>query len=438
MAAGAGHRHHRSMSDHTSTTAPGGDSSSRSRPAPGQGFFDWVRRLGVQRGDAWIGGVCGGIAARLGIDPMIVRGIAVVVALLGGPAFLLYALAWLLLPDTQGTIHLERLIGGVFEAATAGVIVFVLLAFLPIAQGVWWAAGWPFGAGAGLAASLGKVFWSAAVIAAIVALVVWLSRRRGGFGGWGPSPWPGAGPAGYGADAAAGAGTATATGAVTASTAAAETGAGDRGETGAGTTSGPGAADGGAGASAGAATSAASTAGAGGAWVAGDSAAPAPQGDIGDWRVRQAEWRGHYDAWRLEQAETAQQRREKRQAQSAETARWQAEAFERARLRRLANPRTSGAFVAAALGVALIVGAVAAAVSWGDPTLHAFQAVFGFAAATAVIGLSMVVAGLARRRSGFLAFVAIVLTVITAALLAEPNIRSIGALLLSPFSSPFL
>jgi phage shock protein PspC (stress-responsive transcriptional regulator) len=412
MAAGHGRRHHRSMSDHTSTSAPGGDSSSRPRPAPGQGFFDWVRRLGVQRGDAWIGGVCGGVGARLGIDPMIVRGIAVVVALLGGPAFLLYALAWLLLPDTQGTIHLERLIGGVFEAATAGVIVFVLLAFLPIAQGVWWAAGWPFGAGVGLAESLGKVFWSAAVIAGIVALVVWLSRRRGGFGGWGPSPWPGAGPAGYGADAGAGAATGT------------DTDAGTMSE-----------ADRGAGSATAANTSAdAAQAGAGGAWVAGDSAAPAPRADIVDWRVRQAEWRERYDAWRLEQAQTAQQRREQRQAQSAESAKWQAEAFERARLRRQANPRTSGAFVAAALGTALIAGAIAAALSWSDPALHAFQAVFGFAAATAVIGLSMMVAGLARRRSGFLAFVAIVLTVITALLIAGAGLPSIHDLFPYPLS----
>jgi len=112
----------------------------------------------------------------------------------------------------------------------------------------------------------------------------------------------------------------------------------------------------------------------------------------------------------------------------------EAEAFERARLRRQANPRTSGALVAAALGVALIAGAIAAAVSWGDPALHAFQAVFGFAAATAVIGLSMMVAGLARRRSGFLAFVAIVLTVITALLIAGAGLPSIHYLLPYPLS----
>ncbi|CAN5229805.1 hypothetical protein BH09ACT5_BH09ACT5_21120 [soil metagenome] len=52
-------------------------------------FFGWMRGLGVRREPGWIGGVCAGIAARLGIDPLIVRGIAVVVAVLGGPAFLL-------------------------------------------------------------------------------------------------------------------------------------------------------------------------------------------------------------------------------------------------------------------------------------------------------------------------------------------------------------
>ncbi|RKR75779.1 PspC domain-containing protein [Frondihabitans australicus] len=389
------------MSDHTTTSAAGDDATSRPRPAPGQGFFDWVRRLGLQRGDAWIGGVCGGIAARLGIDPIIVRGIAVVVALLGGPAFLLYALAWLLLPDTQGTIHLERLIGGVFDAAAAGVAIFVLLAFLPIAQGVWWAAAWPFGSAASWAVSLGKVFWSVLVIAAIVALVVWLSRRAGGRGGWGPSPWAGAGPGGYGTSASA----------------APEDGAGG----------------------AGAATStAADPAPSGfvpGAAPTGPNG-PAPA-DVADWRARQAEWRTRYDSWKVEEAARAEQRREQRRAQSAEAAKWQADALEKARLRRLASPRTSGAYVAASLGVALIVGAIAAAVSWGDASLHEFQAVYGFAAATVVIGVSMIVAGLSRRRSGFLAFVAIVLTVITVGLLASPSIPSPYSLLTYPFSLVF-
>ncbi|MEP6480047.1 MAG: PspC domain-containing protein, partial [Rhodoglobus sp.] len=61
-------------------------------------FFEWMRSIGIRREPGWIGGVGSGIATRLGIDPLIVRGIIVVAAILGGPAFLLYAAAWLLLP----------------------------------------------------------------------------------------------------------------------------------------------------------------------------------------------------------------------------------------------------------------------------------------------------------------------------------------------------
>ena len=81
----------------------------------GTRFFDWMRGLGVVRSDGWLGGVCAGIAYRLGIDPLIVRGIVVVAGILGVPVLLLYAAAWALLPDRDGRIHLQRLFEGEFE-----------------------------------------------------------------------------------------------------------------------------------------------------------------------------------------------------------------------------------------------------------------------------------------------------------------------------------
>lgn len=384
------------MSDHTSSSAPAGAASGRPQAAPGQGFFDWVRKLGVSRGDAWIGGVCGGLGARFGIDPVIVRGIAVVVALLGGPAFLLYALAWLLLPDTAGTIHLERLIRGVFDAGTVGVAVFVLLAFLPVAQGVWWAAGWPFGVSVGWPESIGKLFWSILVIAAIVFVVVWASRRAGGWGAFAGPTVPGyeraqdreaPGPAASAPFTAAPSATSTGTTTPFAPTR---------------PTTAPGAdSDSDVGSDSGAPTA---------------PAAPPPPGQdapasaVDEWRVRQAEWRLRYDEWKRQQADVSRVAREQRWADNA---RRQAEALERARLRRLSHPRTSGSFVAIALGAALIVGALTTSYAWSVPALSGYQGAFGCAAATTVVGLSMMVAGILRRRSGFLAFVAIVLTVVT-------------------------
>src|SRR5690606_39828689 len=83
---------------------------------------DWssdVCSSDLTREPGWLGGVAAGLAARLGIDPILVRGILVVVALIGAPALLLYAAAWLLLPDLEGRIHLERLTRGHFEIGRA-------------------------------------------------------------------------------------------------------------------------------------------------------------------------------------------------------------------------------------------------------------------------------------------------------------------------------
>ena len=82
--------------------------------AAGSEFFRWVRGLGTTRSsDRWIGGVAGGVAARLGVDPLLVRGVFFVAALLGGAGFVLYGIAWALLPEPDGRIHLQQLLRGV-------------------------------------------------------------------------------------------------------------------------------------------------------------------------------------------------------------------------------------------------------------------------------------------------------------------------------------
>ncbi|MBW9204758.1 PspC domain-containing protein [Mumia sp. zg.B53] len=49
--------------------------------------------------DKWIGGVCGGLARYLGVDPTVVRLGFVVLTLLGlGSMILVYLVAWLLMP----------------------------------------------------------------------------------------------------------------------------------------------------------------------------------------------------------------------------------------------------------------------------------------------------------------------------------------------------
>jgi phage shock protein C len=71
-------------------------------------FFSIVRGIGLNRGPKrWLGGVCGGIAAKLNVDVAYVRVGYLLFCLLPGPAVVIYVVAWLLLPNQNGTIALE-------------------------------------------------------------------------------------------------------------------------------------------------------------------------------------------------------------------------------------------------------------------------------------------------------------------------------------------
>ena len=89
-------------------------------------FFDTLRRSSIRRSttDRSIGGVCAAVAAHLGISTKVTRIGAVVLALLGigVPAYLL---AWLLLPDTNGSLHLERALR---QGHTGSIVLLVVTA----------------------------------------------------------------------------------------------------------------------------------------------------------------------------------------------------------------------------------------------------------------------------------------------------------------------
>ncbi|WP_028265126.1 PspC domain-containing protein [Arthrobacter sp. MA-N2] len=71
-------------------------------------FFSIVRGMGLKRGpQRWLGGVCGGVAAKLNVDVAYVRVGYLLFCLLPGPAVVIYVVAWLLLPNQNGTIALE-------------------------------------------------------------------------------------------------------------------------------------------------------------------------------------------------------------------------------------------------------------------------------------------------------------------------------------------
>ncbi|WP_166979989.1 PspC domain-containing protein [Paramicrobacterium fandaimingii] len=154
-----------------SETSPNGWS------APG-GFFDWIRGINMRRtDDRWVAGVCGGVAERTGLDPMLVRGIAIVVALLGGPIFLAYAVGWALLPDTTGRIHIQRMLQGIFDPALIAIGVLLVLTFIPFSQGLWWQGtpGW-WGMPNWLEGML-RAGWMIVLVAGIIWLIVAISRK---------------------------------------------------------------------------------------------------------------------------------------------------------------------------------------------------------------------------------------------------------------------
>jgi phage shock protein PspC (stress-responsive transcriptional regulator) len=148
-------------------------------------FFDAIRGVGLVRSPhRVVGGVCGGVAERTGIDPTVVRVIAVVLAIFGGIGVLLYGLAWLLLPEPDGRIHGEQVLHGKVDAGAVGAIVVTLLSFGGPSGG-WSHWGMGFGWHAGVIGLLWGLTGSAVVIAVIV-LAVYLAVRGRGAGSSGP------------------------------------------------------------------------------------------------------------------------------------------------------------------------------------------------------------------------------------------------------------
>ena len=392
--------------------AEGAVGSASSADASGPGFYAWLRRLGVPRRAGWLGGVCAGVGARLGIDPIIVRGIVVVVAVLGAPFVLLYAIAWLLLPDTDGQIQLERLTRGIVDPAIVGIAVLGVIGLIPLVQGGW--LGWRWWPDMTIADPIFgfnltwplRVLWTLIVVGAIIALIVWLARRSA------------AGP---------------------------QTVAGQAGSThpAYGTTDAPTSAS----AATIAFTAGAASTGAAPAAISASTYSPTtepPVPAVGADADAIAEWRAQHEAWRLSHAEwTTGQAEADRAARARAAAENKARAqeltaqAEAARAaRRASRPRTSAAYVVTVLGVALIGGAIAALRALTVPDTAGFAIPIAFAVATLAIALGMLIAALRRRRAGFLAFTAIVATITMLTATAGASIMPQGTLVPPGYGIP--
>lgn len=157
-------------------------------PAGDSAFFSSIRRSGLVRSDErWIGGVAGGIAQRLGVDPLLVRGVLAASVLLGGLGMVLYGLGWALLPEQEdGRIHLEETIRGRFDAALLGAIALLIVG---LNRGDHWFGWW----GRADLGWLNGLLWVAAVVVVVV-LVVRAASSRGS--GTAPGPYGPGAPAG--------------------------------------------------------------------------------------------------------------------------------------------------------------------------------------------------------------------------------------------------
>ena len=103
------------MSQTTDVPPPAGDqppSPPPPTPPPHQGpsaggatydrVSSQVRALRRSRSERVIAGVCGGVARNLGLDPVFVRVLFAVLAVIGGAGIVLYAFGWLLLAEDDG------------------------------------------------------------------------------------------------------------------------------------------------------------------------------------------------------------------------------------------------------------------------------------------------------------------------------------------------
>jgi phage shock protein PspC (stress-responsive transcriptional regulator) len=67
--------------------------------APGSEPRAAINALRRSRSDRWIGGVCGGVAAMIGLEAWIVRLLMTLLFFVGGTGLLLYVLLWIFVPS---------------------------------------------------------------------------------------------------------------------------------------------------------------------------------------------------------------------------------------------------------------------------------------------------------------------------------------------------
>jgi phage shock protein PspC (stress-responsive transcriptional regulator) len=86
----------------TTSTTPQEDQATQHAGQPTAGLPAKSRSLTRRRDDRMLAGVASGIAAYVGVDPVLVRIAFAVLSIVGGLGIPLYIVCWLLIPD-EGT-----------------------------------------------------------------------------------------------------------------------------------------------------------------------------------------------------------------------------------------------------------------------------------------------------------------------------------------------
>jgi len=63
-----------------------------------------TKKLYRSREDRWVGGVCGGLARYLDVDPIVIRLIALILVLCAGGGLLVYIIAWIVIPEEPDSL----------------------------------------------------------------------------------------------------------------------------------------------------------------------------------------------------------------------------------------------------------------------------------------------------------------------------------------------
>jgi signal transduction histidine kinase/phage shock protein PspC (stress-responsive transcriptional regulator) len=133
-----------------------------------------ARPLRRSRSGAMLGGVCAGLAPRLGIDPLVLRVGFVIASVAGGVGIGLYAICWALIPADPDTAAVEGRFGRVlgrresWQVAAGIVLLLVAVLLLFRAWGIWVgdAVVWPLVLAAGGGALIWRQSQGAEVVAA--------------------------------------------------------------------------------------------------------------------------------------------------------------------------------------------------------------------------------------------------------------------------------